>query len=98
MGEASFPQKQSAVVRITALDAEHYRVAWCTVGYPKFILDTERWQALSEVEGGKTKYETVEVFRGLLAYVVKFLLESSIRKGFHAIADSLKTVVSTDSK
>jgi hypothetical protein len=43
MGEASFLQKQSAVVRITALDSEHYRVAWCTLGYPKFILDTERW-------------------------------------------------------
>ena len=66
--------KSNLVVRITALDAENYGVVWCTHGCPKFILSTESWQALSEVEGGKTKYEIIEVFRGPLAYVVKFLL------------------------
>ena len=39
----------------------------------------------------KTRYETMEVFNGALAYVVMGLLGDGLRKGFIAMAEGLKT-------
>ncbi|KAF7326643.1 hypothetical protein MVEN_02601400 [Mycena venus] len=71
MGEPRFMGSHSTVVRITAMDHEHFRAAWETAGgLPRWALFAERWQMLT-VEDGKTRYESVEVFSGILAYVVK---------------------------
>lgn len=81
----------SAFEIITHVDNENHRLAWLNLMAPKFILHAERWQALSAVEGGKTKYETVEVFSGILAWVLKLLMEGGLNKGFEAMAEGLKT-------
>lgn len=52
-----------------------------------------RWQALSTViVDGKefTRYETLEVFGGIISWIVKFLLQGGLKKGFEAQAEGLK--------
>ena|ERR1700722_15308968 len=90
MGQPSCLQKQSVLVYISSLDHENYRVTWGGISFPKFLLDTERWQALIEEEGGRTKYETIEVFRGPLAYIVRFFFQSALNVSFRAMAEALK--------
>jgi hypothetical protein len=75
---------------ITHVDEENHSLAWSALLAPRFIFHAVRWQALTAVEGGKTKYETIEVFGGPLAWVVKFLFEGGLNKGFQAMAEGLK--------
>ena len=91
MEEPGFFGRSSVFVKVTTLDHTNHRVAWCAEGLPKFLLRTERWQALSVDEvSGRTKYETIEVFGGFLAYFVKFFVGEKLALGFQAIADCLK--------
>ena len=90
MEEPGFFRKGFAFVKITALDHISHRAAWSSEGW-KFLLHTERWQALSVDEAtGRTKYETIEVFGGLLAYFIKFFVGKNLILGFRAAADCLK--------
>jgi len=83
--------KNSAFVKITTIDHVNHRAAWCTEGLPKFLLRTERWQALGvDVATGTTKYETIEVFGGILAYFIKFFIAKNLALSFKAAADTLK--------
>jgi hypothetical protein len=84
----------SAFEVITTLDPENFRCAWKNVERSSWILDAERWQALVEVvEDGrkKTRYDTIEVFGGLLAYPIRFFLGSGLQDAFTAMAQGLKT-------
>ncbi|KAF9238674.1 hypothetical protein BU15DRAFT_47424 [Melanogaster broomeanus] len=83
----------SAFEVITTMDPENFRCAWKNVEWPSWLLNAERWQALVEVvEDGKkkTRYETIEVFGGVLAYIISFLLGSRLQQGFTAMAQGLK--------
>ncbi|EKM74928.1 hypothetical protein AGABI1DRAFT_116675 [Agaricus bisporus var. burnettii JB137-S8] len=91
--------KSSAFCVITAADHGNFRIAWDTSGIPAWILRTQRWQWLTEVEADLedgsgerkvTKYESVETFSGLAAYLVKWLMETKLNAGFQAQADGLK--------
>lgn len=77
-------------VRVTFIDRETHRVAWSHVGLPSFLLHSERWQWLIETEDGKTKYETIEVFGGVVAWLVKWLKAAELREAFGAFADGVK--------
>lgn len=91
MSATAKPQKSE--VRITHVDHEEFRAAWQYATLPKWLLSSERWQCLSTVSvGGKemTRYETREVFGGLLAYVVKFLMGESLEEAFVAMGKALK--------
>ena len=77
---------------VSHLDHENHRAAW-TNRMPRWLMTTERWQWLTTVEGGKTKYETIEVFNGFLAYIVKLFVASGLRVSFQAMADDLKARV-----
>ncbi|KAF8966894.1 hypothetical protein BDZ97DRAFT_1657011 [Flammula alnicola] len=92
MEEPGWFGANSAFTIISAMDPENYRVAWKFAGLPSFLLHTERWQALSVDEAtGKTKYETIEVFGGIMAYIVKFFSREKLVAGFQAVADALKS-------
>ena len=81
----------SAFCEITHIDADAHRAAWKTAGSPAWLLRTERWQALSVDEAtGKTRYETVEVFGGVLAYITSYFFGDKLREAFRAFADTLK--------
>ena len=75
---------------VSSWDPENYRMG-CTNRLPKWLLAAERWHWLTLLEGGKCKYETIEVFNGPLAYLVKWLVGSDLRLSFQAMADDLKT-------
>jgi hypothetical protein len=90
MGEPGWFQKQSAFEMITTVDPENYRVAWVNISLPRFLLYAERWQSLTVDGDGKTKYETIEVFGGVLAYIIKFLMRKKLVMGFTAQAEGLK--------
>jgi len=91
MEEPGLFGRMSAFVKVTTIDHTNHRAAWCTEGLPKFLLHTERWQALSVDDvSGRTKYETIEVFGGFLAYFVKFFVGEKLALGFQASADCLK--------
>ena len=65
MEEPGMFGKSSVLVKVTTIDHTNHRAAWSSEGLPKFLLWTERWQALSVDEAtGRTKYETIEVFGG----------------------------------
>jgi hypothetical protein len=90
MGEPGWFQKQSAFERITTVDHDNYRVAWVNAAFPQFLLTAERWQSLSVLGNGKTKYETFEVFGGILAHLLKLLMREKLVMGFNAQAEGLK--------
>ncbi|KAF9480311.1 hypothetical protein BDN70DRAFT_623161 [Pholiota conissans] len=91
MDEPGLFGTNTAFCVITHIDGENYRVSWKTAGVPYFLLHTERWQALSIDEAtGKTKYETVEAFGGILAYITSFFFGDKLRVSFKAAADTLK--------
>lgn len=91
MGNPRFMGTGSAFVEITVLDKEGYRAAWETAGYmPAWLLHAERWQTLTALPGGQTRYDAMEVFSGPVAYLVKLFVGSALKQGFQAMADTLK--------
>ncbi|KAJ7677581.1 hypothetical protein B0H14DRAFT_3064678, partial [Mycena olivaceomarginata] len=92
MGEPQLFGSHVAMVRITTID--HGKLP-CSVGDcwrrpTEVALFAERWQMLT-VEGGKTKYESIEVFSGFLAYVVRLFVGKNLVLGVKAMAEGLKT-------
>ncbi|KAI0790299.1 hypothetical protein BC629DRAFT_1288017 [Irpex lacteus] len=78
---------------VSVLDETNHRVAW-TNRMPPWLLRTERWQWLTVVEeedgSTKTKYESIEVFNGPAAYIVKFFVAPYLRIAFKAMGEDLK--------
>ena len=75
---------------MTFLDEEHHRGAWENRTLPAWFLRSGRWQWLTVLEDGKTRYETIEVFNGPAAWLVKWFVGGNLRLGFKAMADGLK--------
>ncbi|KAL1679425.1 hypothetical protein EV122DRAFT_209991 [Schizophyllum commune] len=95
LGEPSKSTRVSGASEvITVVDHENYRTAWQNVALPEFLrpylMNADRWQILTEVEGGKTKYETIEVFGGIAGYLIKWFVGSGLQAGFEAMAEALK--------
>ncbi|KAI0688003.1 hypothetical protein BC835DRAFT_1374577 [Cytidiella melzeri] len=78
---------------VSLVDAEHYRAAW-TNRMPKWLMTTERWQWLTVVEeedgSRKTKYETIEVFDGPAAWIVRWFVAPYLKVAFEGMATDLK--------
>lgn len=92
MGEAKFLQKGSAYVQCFVLDAVNYRMAWTSGGsLPRFVLHPERWDILTVTVEGKTKFESVEVVNGILAYPLRLFLSANLKLGFDEMAKALKS-------
>jgi hypothetical protein len=87
----AFLHTSTALTQIIVVDEEHHRASWVLAGVPKFLLTSERWQALSvDTETGKTRYETKEVFGGILAYLADWFVGPNLNLGFCAQAEGLK--------
>ncbi|THH18939.1 hypothetical protein EW146_g2144 [Bondarzewia mesenterica] len=76
---------------ITHVDNANFRVAWKYATLPEWLLRAERWQTLSEAGPGKTKYETREVFGGILAYVIRMFMRKGLEEAFEGMATALKS-------
>lgn len=57
------------------------------------LLCTNRWQILTTLDDGHTRYETVDYFSGLLTPLVMALYGEPTRQGFQSVADGLKAFV-----
>ena len=91
MGKAGFLGKSSAFEKITTFDRDNYRLSWVFWGMiPRWMLYAERFQTLIDEGNGQTRYYTVEVFKGVLAYVVKALYHKGLIRGFQEMANALK--------
>ncbi|KAJ7701585.1 hypothetical protein B0H17DRAFT_1045902 [Mycena rosella] len=90
MGDPGLMQSIGINALITTIDHENYRAAWVANSLPSWAFYAERWQMLT-VEGGKTKYENFEVFRGILAYLLKFFAGKNLVLGVRAMAEGLKS-------
>ncbi|KIP02190.1 hypothetical protein PHLGIDRAFT_20508 [Phlebiopsis gigantea 11061_1 CR5-6] len=80
----------STSLLVTLLDHSTHRVAWESQTLPAWLLRTERWQWLTVLDSGKTRYETIEVFNGPLAWIIKWFVSANLRLGFQAMADGVK--------
>ncbi|KIM41741.1 hypothetical protein M413DRAFT_18729 [Hebeloma cylindrosporum] len=97
LGEPGWFGSGSAFVRIEVFDSQNFRAVWTTAGFPHWLLHSERWQTLTVDEtNGKTRYETIEVFDGVVAYAIKFFVGGMLRLGFKAAAESLKARAEQD--
>lgn len=83
---------QFAFENITAVQPELLRLAWKYVS-PPAILESERWQAITDLGNGKVLYESREVFSGPLAYLIKTLYETGLREGFKSQGEALKLLL-----
>lgn len=91
MGEPGLFQSNSTYVKCNVFDAQNHRVAWITDGaLPRFLLFAERWQTLTDVGNGQVKYESTEVFSGILSYLVKLFVGKNLVLGVDAMAEGLK--------
>ncbi|KAI0047383.1 hypothetical protein FA95DRAFT_1559102 [Auriscalpium vulgare] len=77
---------------VTVVDHEACRIGWRyqPPALLSYGLHCERIQALSELEDGRTHYETWETFGGPVAYVLRATMEKDLRKSFDAMAAGLK--------
>ncbi|KAF9078301.1 hypothetical protein BDP27DRAFT_1412302 [Rhodocollybia butyracea] len=83
-------QVSQTVVRLKLVDNEKHRLAWRTYGLPEWLLWCERWQTLTE-HGKGCKYESYEVFGGLVAYMMwAICLKVLLLKGVTEMAEALK--------
>ncbi|KAJ4374219.1 hypothetical protein N0V83_002960 [Neocucurbitaria cava] len=76
---------------ITHVQPDLGRLAWKYT--PEALLQSQRWQAISDLGNGTLLYESREVFNGPLASVLKATLGESLQKGFDAQGQGLKLLL-----
>lgn len=79
---------QFSYENVTHVQPQLGRLAWEL--YPNPTITAERWQALTDLGGGKVLYESREVFGGPLAPVLKATMEEKLKTSFDAQAQGLK--------
>jgi hypothetical protein len=77
---------------ITHVQPELGRLAWKYT--PDTLLQSERWQAVSDVGDGTVLYESREVFDGVLAGVLRDTLGEKLQRSFEAQGKGLKRLLS----
>ncbi|KAH7402723.1 hypothetical protein BKA66DRAFT_436125 [Pyrenochaeta sp. MPI-SDFR-AT-0127] len=82
---------QLAYENITHVQPRLGRLAWEYAG--EFVLQAERWQAVSDIRRGVVLYESREVFHGLMAPELEVALGDSLQKAFDAQGQGLKLLL-----
>jgi hypothetical protein len=90
MNDSSVWVSTTSLGVVTVVDHENYRCSWRNVSLPRWLLSAERWLAVSTVLGGGTKYESIEVFSGVAAILLRIFMGSGLKKGFVAMGEALK--------
>jgi len=84
---------QFTTENITAVQFEQGRLAWKYLADQ--ILESERWQAVTDLGNGRVLYESREVYDGPGASLVQSLYGSGLQEGFEAQAQGLKLLLET---
>ncbi|KAF5392031.1 hypothetical protein D9757_003218 [Collybiopsis confluens] len=88
-------QVSRTVVRLKVVDYKRRRLAWRTSGgFPEWLLWCERWQMVAANGAGDhaCRYESYEVFGGLVAYLMWILcVKVLLLRGVVEMAEALST-------
>jgi hypothetical protein len=76
---------------ITGFWPDRYRFSWGVNVGPGWFITADRWQQLTDLGGGRTRYETSDEFTGAGVGFMLAIMESKVSRGFHDIAQALKT-------
>ena len=68
---------------------EGSRVAWGASIGPGWFLKANRWQQLTDLGDGRTRYETVDEFTGVGVDVMLLLMRKHMARGFAEVAAAL---------
>ena len=69
---------------------EGRRVSWGVPVGPSWFVLADRWQELTDLGGGRTRYETVDEFTGVGVGFMLLLMERHMKRGFTEVAQALK--------
>ena len=83
------PRTMHQVEYITSY-IEGSRVSWGVNVGPGWFITADRWQQLTDLGGGRTRYETVDEFTGLGVGFMLLLMEKHMKRGFTEVAAALK--------
>jgi uncharacterized protein YndB with AHSA1/START domain len=92
--EVHFPgEKPRTQVEVLNVLEPPNRIAWGVTMGSRAIMVANRYQTLEPLDGGCTRYATIDYVSGLLAPLVKVMYAQKMRDGFQLFADGLKEYV-----
>lgn len=83
---------QFAYDNVTHVQRDLGRLAWSYQAVDA-LLAAERWQAVSDIGGGKILYESREVYSGALASTLKALMGAGLQEAFESQGAGLKLLL-----
>lgn len=75
---------------ITSFHPERYRVSWGVNVGPGWFIKADRWQQLTDLGDGRTRYETSDEFTGVGVPLMLAMMERKVERGFTDVARALK--------
>lgn len=75
---------------ITSFHPDGYRLSWGVNVGPGWFIKADRWQQLTDLGDGRTRYETSDEFTGIGVPLMLALMENKVSRGFHDVARGLK--------
>lgn len=69
---------------------EGSRVSWGVAIGPKWFIDADRVQELTDLGDGRTRYFTEDRFTGVGVWIMRLLLGRNVQRGFNGVAAGLK--------
>lgn len=69
---------------------EGRRVSWGVNVGPSWFITADRWQELTDLGDGRTRYETVDEFTGIGVGFMLLLMRRHMARGFADVAAALK--------
>ena len=86
---AGRPRTMRQVEYITGFE-EGRRFSWGTNVGPSWFITADRWQELTDLGGGRTRYETSDEFTGIGVGFMLAIMERHVARGFREVAEALK--------
>ena len=83
------PRTIHQVEYVTGYD-EGRRVSWGVPVGPSWFILADRWQELTDLGGGRTRYETVDEFTGVGVGFMLLLMRRHMERGFTEVGLALK--------
>ncbi|MCU1593873.1 MAG: hypothetical protein JWO12_1265 [Frankiales bacterium] len=84
------PPKQRHQVEYVTSYVEGTRVSWGVAVGPRWFIDANRVQELTDLGEGRTRYFTEDTFTGIGVGLMRLLLGAAIQRGFDGVAQGLK--------
>ena len=84
------PPRQLHQVEYVTSYVEGSKVSWGVAVGPKWFIDADRVQELTDLGSGRTRYFTSDEFRGVGIHLMKLLVGRDVQRGFDAVAQGLK--------